>query len=138
MNTEAKRNFEIDIDIAENILRWAQEQIDTIPDEVFQDDWWGAYSPEWDVNIWVDEARNGGYVNVTVYPIVRTEDEVETDYSRYNRVGTIDVALWNYDFEPCAICSTQMNKKYGSTHPYRDEEHGVICGNCWSGESLGE
>lgn len=138
MTTDAKRNYEIDPSLANDILAWAQTQIDTIPDDVFQDDWWGQYSPDWDVNIWVDEPRNGGYINVTVYPIVRNGDEVETDYSRYNRVGTIDVALWNYDFEPCGSCSAQMNKKYESTYPHRHPELGVICGNCWNEEASSE
>lgn len=133
MTTEVKRNYEIDPSLANDILAWAQKQIDTIPDDEFGGDWWGAYNKSFDVNIWQDDVSRGGYIHVTVYPVIDNGEEVETDYSRYNRIGSIDCALWNYDFEACASCGKQMNKKWGSTHPTRDAELGVICGECANG-----
>lgn len=124
------KNFEIDLGVANEILSWAQRQLDTIPDEEFGDDWWGCYQNNFDVNIWLDDKTRK--ICVTVYPLVETADGVETDTSRYNRIGYVDVALWNYDFEDCGHCGRQMNKKWGSTYPHRYDDIGVVCGECWN------
>lgn len=125
------KNYELDPSLAEPILAWAQSKLDTMPDDEFGGDWWGQYNESYEVNIWNDDITH--HICVTVYPIITnaTTGEAETDFTKYNRVGTIDVALWNYDFESCGSCGTQMNKKWGSTYPHRHDEQGIICGQCW-------
>lgn len=80
--------IEIDPALANAVLEWAQAQMDGITDVEYGDDWWGAYSPEYEVNVWDD---NGSMV-VTVYPVLHGETG---EYDEYNmsvfcRLGTIN------------------------------------------------
>lgn len=122
------KTFDIDPGIAEVILDWAQNQLDTMPTDEYGGDWWGAYNESWDVNIWDSDS----YIHVTVYPIINTGETPETNFSQYNRIGSIDVALRNYIGEKCASCGKHMDGKYESTIPVRNFEYGVICGECAS------
>lgn len=120
------KTFDLDPGISEVILDWAQAQLDSMPADEYGGDWWGAYNESWDVNIWDSDS----YIHVTVYPTVMVGDAWETNYTQYNRIGSIDIALRNYIGESCALCGKRMDGKYESTTPVRSMEYGVICGEC--------
>jgi hypothetical protein len=123
------KTFDLDHGISEVILDWAQTQLDSMPADEYGGDWWGAYDESWDVNIYDHES----YIHVTVYPIITVADTRETNFTQYNRIGSIDMALRNYIGESCALCGKRMDGKYESTTPVRTMEHGVICGECAHG-----
>lgn len=109
-----------------NILRWAQEQLDTMPQSEFGGDWWGAYNDEWDINIWdSDEYGNATYdqpLRVTAYPIGYPQSE-------FISIGFIrEPADWHYD-ESCGECGEPMRGKGDGTRPtcYAD---GYAHGQC--------
>lgn len=84
-------------EMVKDILRWAQEQLDTMPQSEFGGDWWGAYNDEWDINIWDSDELGGGTYNfptrVTAYPM--TVDG-RTNYGDFVSVGFIEEpATWS-------------------------------------------
>lgn len=70
----------------QDILAWAQQQVNRMPRSEYGGDWWGAYNNEWDINIW-DNGESTG-ICVTAYPIYADADgDLQTDLSDYIRVG---------------------------------------------------
>lgn len=83
MNEQTKRD----------ILAWAQTQVESWP--VHEEDWWGAYNDEWDINIWdttvFGDGEPGG-VCVTAYRIVKGGNgDLLTDMEDSVSVGRIEV-----------------------------------------------
>lgn len=79
----------------QDILAWAQTQVESWP--VHEEDWWGAYNDEWDINIWDttvfgDGGNNQKGLVVTAYRMVRHIDGIlVTDMTDSFRVGCIEV-----------------------------------------------
>jgi hypothetical protein len=67
-----------------NILIWAQQQVDTRNDVA--DDWWHAFDGRWDINIW-DGEEDDDHLTVTAYLIF--DNGTDTCMSEYVRVGRV-------------------------------------------------
>lgn len=112
-------------EMKQQILVWAQNTLDRLPDGDFGDDWWGAYSDSLDVNIWWDDTSKT--IRVTAYDMTGTDP-----MSNFESLGTIDVSVRNHDRDTCGYCDKTMSIKWGSTYPHRHDEYGVVCGECWN------
>jgi len=114
----------------QDILIWAQTQLDTMPKSEYGGDWWGAYNDEWDINIWnSDELGSGQYdepTRVTAYPMTI---DGRTEYGDFVTIGFIrEPADWHYD-ESCGECGEPMRGKGDGTRPTRYAD-GYAHGQC--------
>jgi hypothetical protein len=120
----------MDEPLRQAILAWAQEQLDTMPEGEYGGDWWGAFSDEWDINIW-DSQQLGSVAydqptRVTAYPM--TEDG-QTNYGTFVSIGFIqEPADWYFDHS-CGECGEPMRGKGDGTRPTR-YPHGYAHGQC--------
>lgn len=77
----------------QDILAWAQTQVNSWP--VHEEDWWGSYNDEWDINIYDsdvfgDATKDLQVLVVTAYPMFRdSAGYLATDMTECVRVGVI-------------------------------------------------
>lgn len=120
----------MDEPLRQAILAWAQEQLDAMPEGEYGGDWWGAFSDEWDINIW-DSQQLGSVsydqpTRVTAYPM--TVDG-RTDHGSFVSIGFIqEPADWYFDHS-CGECGEPMRGKGDGTRPTR-YPHGYAHGQC--------
>jgi hypothetical protein len=115
--------------LKQEILTWAQAQLDTIPQSEYGGDWWGAYNDEWDVNIWdSEELGNASYdqpTRVTAYAMT----DGQTDHSNFVSIGFIrEPAEWYLDHS-CDECGEPMSGKGEGQRPTRYAD-GYAHGQC--------
>lgn len=82
----------MDESLKQEMLVWAQLQLDTMPPGEFGGDWWGAFNNYWDVNIW-DSAELGIIatyeepIRVTAYPMTK---DGSTNFLEFVSIGFIN------------------------------------------------
>jgi hypothetical protein len=78
----------IDKSLANDMLAWATSQWNVMTADDFGGDWWGSFSPDWDVNIW----DNNGDIRVVAYPMFSLPDDggVTTDMGSFVFIGNIE------------------------------------------------
>ena len=77
----------------QDIIAWAKTQTDSWL--TIEEDWWGAYNDEWDINIYDsdvfgDNTNDRQVLVVTAYPMFRdSAGHLATDMTECVRVGVI-------------------------------------------------
>jgi hypothetical protein len=115
--------------LKQEILTWAQAQLDTMPQSEYGGDWWSAYNDEWDINIWdSEELGNASYdqpTRVTAYAMT----DGQTDHSNFVSIGFIrEPAEWYLDHS-CGECGEPMSGKGEGQRPTRYAD-GYAHGQC--------
>jgi hypothetical protein len=116
--------------LKQEILAWAQAQLDAIPQGEYGGDWWGAYNDEWDINIWdSEELGNASYDQPTRVTAYAMTSDGQTDHSNFVGIGFIrEPADWYYDHS-CNECGEPMTGKGDGTRPTRYAD-GYAHGQC--------
>jgi hypothetical protein len=121
---------DIDTELKQAMIAWAQQQLDTMPQSEYGNDWWGAYNNEWDINIWDSEQLgNATYEQPTRVTAYRLTIDGRTDYGSFIGIGFIsEPAEWYLDHS-CNECGEPMSGKGEGTRPTRYAE-GYAHGQC--------
>jgi hypothetical protein len=116
--------------LKQEILTWAQAQLDTIPQSEYGGDWWSAYNDEWDINIWdSEELGNASYDQPTRVTAYAMTSDGETDHSNFVSIGFIrEPAEWYLDHS-CGECGEPMSGKGEGQRPTRYAD-GYAHGQC--------
>jgi hypothetical protein len=116
--------------LKQEILAWAQVQLDAMSQSDYGCDWWGAYNDEWDINIWdSEELGNATYDQPTRVTAYSLTIDGRTDYSSFIGIGFIrEPAEWYLDHS-CGECGEPMSGKGEGQRPthYAD---GYAHGQC--------
>jgi hypothetical protein len=121
---------DIDTELKQAMIAWAQQQLDTMPQSEYGNDWWGAYNDQWDINIWDSEQLgNASYEQPTRVTAYRLTIDGRTDYGSFIGIGFIsEPAEWYLDHS-CNECGEPMSGKGEGTRPTRYAE-GYAHGQC--------
>ena len=121
---------DIDTELKQAMIAWAQQQLDTRSQSEYSNDWWGAYNDQWDINIWDSEQLgNATYEQPTRVTAYRLTIDGRTDYGSFIGIGFIsEPAEWYLDHS-CNECGEPMSGKGEGTRPTRYAD-GYAHGQC--------
>jgi hypothetical protein len=116
-----------------DILRWAQEKLDTMPEGEFGGDWWEAYNEQCDINIWQrdddDTIRVASYRMYKSPAVGVSHGEWTTDMNDWVEIGTLLPPAYFYYDHSCNECGEPMTGKGDGTRPTR-YANGYAHGQC--------
>ena len=121
---------DIDTELKQAMIAGAQQQLDTMSQSEYGNDWWGAYNDQWDINIWDSEQLgNTTYEQPTRVTAYRLTIDGRTDYGSFIGIGFIsEPAEWYLDHS-CNECGEPMSGKGEGTRPTRYAD-GYAHGQC--------
>ena len=116
-----------------DILRWAQEKLDTMPEGEFGGDWWEAYNEQCDINIWQrdddDTIRVASYRMYKSTAVGVSHGEWTTDMNDWVEIGTLLPPAYQYLDHSCNECGEPMSGKGEGQRPTRYAD-GYAHGQC--------